>query len=214
MVKMQTCCLCGNGSACVSHEGEVAIGFFGSVRYDTTSMIWIREAPEGLGHGSLLCDQCVDRLVEEGALEIFHSTLGAPAPAMLSNEAYRRLFLRGANRMYRDILEARGSIAEPVAGPGEAECQAIRSLRARICTDPSACISGPGPQRNEAGPKALEVGAAHATAAVLLGHAGGPDGGFGEAAVHYADAMRQRDEIWAEMIAALEQEVSSFSSAA
>ncbi len=201
MHEAPTCKRCGApDSAVVETYGEVLHGHYGSTRFDGTSLIWVSDDHDDLVDCDVICDACTEVLIERGKAEIYHAAFAAPAPANLSKEAYRRLFLLGANTMHQEILMFRGfASAGALLTPDDPD--AVEDLRRTLCRkDPT----GPGtkqmPAEGETGSLAIEVGRSHATAALLLATQPDPAIDYTKPAEIFAEQMIESDKFWDEAI--------------
>lgn len=96
---------------------EIDAGF-NSV-HDTLHFVWLEAAPTSFVEGAI-CDECINRLVQEGHLEAYYSDQSGPLPN-LSNSAAAAAYQLGAKHMLETLrlpVDALGEVSATTARPG------------------------------------------------------------------------------------------------
>jgi len=185
------CATCHGPAGDTTNTGIVVRGGYGSTRYDTSSLIWVVRGADVYPTG-YMCDGCIDRAVSDGALEEFQTSLGAAETGLyLSEAAYHELFCHGARSAYDAFWSAREDSPYVEARDPEALRTVIEGMRYRLSGD-EVLASAVSTQRSPLGWGAVNIGYAHAVAAIALG-CGEADPGFETAAADWAQARRALD---------------------
>lgn len=189
-----TCATCGGQASDTDNTGVMVRGGYGSTRYDTSSLIWTARGEEVYPQG-YICDDCIDRAVSDGKLEEFHTSLGDEETGLnLSKAAYRELFAYGARKAYDAFWANREEgLYHEARNPAALE-EAIEDMRYRLSGD-QVLGSGASMQRAPIGWGAVDIGYAHAVAAIAFGCCEA-DPGFEKAAETWG---RERKALDAEM---------------
>jgi hypothetical protein len=187
-----TCATCGGDAGDSDNLGVIVTAGYGSTRYDTTSLIWTVRGEQVYPRG-FICDDCIDRAVSEGHLEAFSSSIGGKDVGLnLSEAAYRELFAFGARRAYDAFWAHReDSPYQEAKEPSRLE-QAVLTMRNNLSNDEVLSDSASLP-RARVGWKAVDIGYAHAVAAIAFG-CGESDPGFENASQTWAKARKALDE--------------------
>lgn len=196
-----TCATCGGAASDTNNTGVMVYGGYGSSRYDMSSLVWTARGADVYPRG-YICDACIDRAVSDGKLEEFHSGPGDEETGRnLSEAAYRELFAYGARKAYGDFWEKREDSPYHAAHNPAALEQAIEDMRYRLSGD-QVLASGAAIKRAPLGRGAVDIGYAHAVAAIAFG-CGEADPGFEKAATVWARARKALDEDWVQTQAML-----------
>lgn len=184
------CGICGAEAGDTTHEGLLVRGGYGSVRYDATTLIWVTRG-DAVPKPCYLCDDCVDRYLADGQLEKAWSGLDETAGLDLTARGYAELFAYGARIAYNKFWVEYGDCHYPRRAMDEELRASIVRLRETLVDDP-VLSDGLSTPRIPGGQKAVEVGKAHAIAAIALG-LGEEDLGFDEAAREWGNARAPLD---------------------
>lgn len=178
-----TCTVCGADAGDTDNNGVIVHGGYGSTRYDETRLIWLVRGEEVAKPG-MLCDDCIDGFVAEGKLEAFAASIASLPEGTPSEAAYRELFAHGARRVYSAYWEEMGEAPYARRSLDDAGRESIERLRRMMVGDGDIYNIAQLERAKEAR-RAMDVGEAHAMAAISLGF-GEEDPGFEEAAATWA----------------------------
>ena len=185
------CATCSGEAGDTDNTGVMVHGGYGSARYDTSSLVWTVRG-EGVYPQGHICDDCTDRAVSEGLLEEFHSALGGTDTGLnLSEATYRELFAYGARKAYDAFWEKREDRPYQEARDPAALEPAIEDMRFQLSDDRVLARVG-STKRTPLGWGAVDIGYAHAVAAIVFG-CGGADPGFEKAAESWGRARKTLD---------------------
>lgn len=186
-----TCATCGEEASDTDNNGTMVHGGYGSTRYDTSSLVWTVRGEDVYPLG-YICDACIDRAVSDGMLEEFHNHFGDKDIGLnLSEAAYRELFAFGAREAYDEFWAKREDEPYEEAKDPSALNQAILDIRYRLSGDGVLASSFSMP-RSRLGWTAVDIGYAHAVAAIAFG-CGEADPSFEDAATAWAHARKALD---------------------
>jgi hypothetical protein len=185
------CATCGGRAGDTENTGVMVHGGYGSARYDTSSLVWTVRGESVYPRGHI-CDDCTTRAVSEGLLEEFHSAVGdADTGLYLSKAAYRELFAFGARQAYDAFWAKReGRPYQEAREPAALEA-AIDDMRYRLSGD-QVLASGTLMKRSPIGWGAVDIGYAHAVAAIVFG-CGEADPSFEKTAETWGRARKTLD---------------------
>lgn len=186
------CTDCKCEGAYVDGYGPMISGGYGSVRHDTTCLIWLVDREKKF---EALCDDCVDLHIAAGNLEPIGSGMSELPAGTPSERAYQKLFAYGALNILEAFLEVHGEQKLQGRKLDQEAADKIRCLRNRSTGEDDARVVriGDKPDREALVQRAIHVGEVHAFAAISLGYAGG-DPGFEQAAAAWAAERMEADK--------------------
>ena len=160
------CGCCGGEAEDTDARGIYLTAGYGS-NHDTCTFVWAAEPPEGI-EGKYFCDPCIDKLLEEGQIEMAWCGLGHDRVGPLSAASLARIFVDGALECYDAMAAQKLSMAR--RHPDEAGLKAIEHMRGMLATAETRNVNA-GSKPPDA-TLALKIGRAHAIASEALGYAG------------------------------------------